>query len=78
MDLKSHVLKQKIMRRVLIALTPQGRQLVENVTRRRLGEIGRILAEAAPQAREKIMASMLAFAEASGEPAAEDLAALGM
>jgi DNA-binding MarR family transcriptional regulator len=65
-------------REVLIALKPQGRRLVENVTRRRVEEIGRILAEAAPEAREEIMAGMLAFAEASGEPAAEDLAALGM
>jgi DNA-binding MarR family transcriptional regulator len=65
-------------REVLIALRPQGRRLVESVTRRRMGEISRILAEADPEAREKIMAGMLAFAEASGEPAAEDLAALGM
>lgn len=65
-------------REVLIELQPQGRRLVETVTRRRRKEIARILADTTPQARAQIMTGMQAFAEASGEPAATDLAALGV
>ncbi len=65
-------------REVLIELQPQGSRLVENVTRRRRKEISRILADATPEARAQIMAGMLAFAEASGEPAVTDVASLGM
>lgn len=65
-------------RETLIELQPQGRRLVDTVTRRRRDEIEKILSQATPAARRQILAGMHAFALAAGEPGAIELAALGM
>ncbi len=65
-------------RETLIGLQPRGRRLVDRVTRRRHDEIAKVLSQATPAARRQILAGMQAFALASGEPGAVDLAALGM
>ncbi len=65
-------------RETLIELQPQGRRLVDTVTRRRHDEIEKILDQATPAARRQILAGMQAFAVASSEPGAVELAALGM
>lgn len=65
-------------RETLIELQPRGRRLVETVTRRRRDEIEKILDHATPAARQQILAGMQAFALASGEQGAVELAALGM
>lgn len=65
-------------RETLIGLQPRGRRLVDRVNRRRLDEIAKVLSQATPGARRQILAGMQAFALASGDPGAVELAALGM
>ncbi len=64
-------------REVLIELTPKGRRLVEEVTRRRAAEITEILARLPRSEQDVVQAGLAAFAEAAGEPSAQDLLVLG-
>ncbi|KLL09523.1 MULTISPECIES: MarR family winged helix-turn-helix transcriptional regulator [Protofrankia] len=63
-------------REVNVALTVTGRQLVEDVTRRRRAEITAIVARMDPRLRGSLVAALRAFAAAGGEPGV-DANALG-
>ena len=65
-------------RETLVVLTPEGRSLVDQVTRRRRTEIATILGRLDADQRDLVLRAMTVFAQASGEPAAEDLQALGL
>jgi DNA-binding MarR family transcriptional regulator len=65
-------------RESLVALTPTGRRIVRQVTRRRHDEIKRILGRLDPAEREAVQEALLAFSSAAAEPTAEDLLAIGM
>lgn len=55
-------------REVALALTPRGRDLVDHVLSRRRREIAAIVARIPEAAREPMVAALLAFGEAAGEP----------
>ncbi len=65
-------------REVLIELAPDGRRLVEDATEARRAEIEAILFRLSAGDRALVLRGMSAFAQAAGEPAADDLAALGV
>ncbi len=65
-------------REVLIELTSNGRMLVDDVTERRRRDIARILSRMARDKQDALRDAFEAFAEAAGEPAAEDLLILGI
>lgn len=65
-------------RETLIELQPEGRRLVDMVSRRRHLEIEKILSRSTPQDRLKILTGMQVFALAAGEPGATELASLGI
>ena len=65
-------------REVLIELTSSGQHLVDHVTERRLEEIAAILAKLSPAAQAEVGLAFALFAEAAGEPPAEDLLTLGI
>lgn len=54
-------------RTVRIALTPAGRDLVAEVTARRRGELGRLLAALPAEDQQPVIAAFRAFAAAAGE-----------
>ncbi|MFG3441572.1 MarR family transcriptional regulator [Nonomuraea sp. NPDC047897] len=56
-------------RTVRIALTTEGRALVDGVTRHRRGDLARILAELTSQQQEAVVAALSAFALAADEKA---------
>ena len=67
-------------REVIVQLTATGRQLVEDVTRRRRAEIAAIVARLDPHLRRSLVMALRAFAVAGGEPGVEsghDANALG-
>jgi DNA-binding MarR family transcriptional regulator len=63
-------------RTVRIALTPAGRDLVADVTKRRRAELARLLGVLPQAQHEPVIAAFQAFAEAAGESPAPG-AALG-
>ena len=65
-------------REVLIVLSQHGRGLVDHVMLRRRNELERILSPLEPAQREEIQRALRLFAEAAGEPPAEDLLTLGV
>ena len=66
-------------REVLLALTDEGRRIVERVTATRRAEIARIVTAMPTNRRAEMIAALRAFADAAGEaaPGPEDAAALG-
>jgi DNA-binding MarR family transcriptional regulator len=54
-------------RAVRVSLTDTGRGLVDQVTRARRAEIGRILAAMPPEGRGPLLTALRAFADAAGE-----------
>jgi DNA-binding MarR family transcriptional regulator len=65
-------------RETFIDLQPRGKRLVDLVTRRRRAQIERILDSADASEVKQIVDGMEAFARIVGEPAAGELAPLGM
>ncbi|MEQ1737045.1 MAG: MarR family transcriptional regulator [Rhodoglobus sp.] len=65
-------------REVMVSLTPHGSQLVAHVTERRRREIAEVLDRLAAGDRQQVASAFALFAEAFGEPAAEDLLPLGL
>ncbi|MBX3098979.1 MAG: MarR family transcriptional regulator [Salinibacterium sp.] len=65
-------------REILIELTTSGQHLVDHVTERRRAEIAAILARLSPAAQAQVGSAFALFAEAAGEPLAEDLLSLGI
>jgi DNA-binding MarR family transcriptional regulator len=61
-------------RAVWLALTPAGRVLVHEVTRRRRAELAKIGAGIPQEARPQVLAALRAFADAAGEAPAQDWA----
>jgi DNA-binding MarR family transcriptional regulator len=59
-------------RSVRVSLTPAGRQLVEEVTRRRRDEIARILSRLPRANRRPVLSALRAFADAAGEVPEQD------
>lgn len=59
-------------RTVRIALTAEGRALVDGVTRHRRGDLARILAEMTQEQQEAVVAALTAFAVAADERAVPD------
>jgi DNA-binding MarR family transcriptional regulator len=55
-------------REVLLGLSPAGRSVVRRVTRRRRGELARVVAAMPAGRRVELLAALRAFAEAAGEP----------
>jgi DNA-binding MarR family transcriptional regulator len=55
-------------REVLLALTPEGRRIVDTVTTNRRRDIARIVATMADGERTHLVVALTAFAEAAGEP----------
>lgn len=64
-------------REVLLALTADGRQLVDQVTQRRRAEIATIVARMPVRRRGELVAALTAFADAADEPAAQSEDAYG-
>lgn len=58
-------------RESLMRLTPEGRQVVDEVTARRRDEIAAIVARMSPEQCRALVAAMNAFNEAAGEPPGE-------
>ncbi len=65
-------------REVMVGLTPHGRQLVAHVTDQRRREIVAVLDRLDVDDRQRVGEAFALFAEASGEPPAEDLLPLGL
>jgi DNA-binding MarR family transcriptional regulator len=61
-------------RTVRVSLTPAGRELVMEVTRRRRGEIAQIVGRMPSEGRRAALAALRAFADAAGEVPAQDWA----
>jgi DNA-binding MarR family transcriptional regulator len=61
-------------REVRMALSPAGRHLVEQVTRRRREEVGRIVAAVPSERRRLVVEALRALAEAAGEAPGADWA----
>ncbi len=61
-------------RAVSLALTPAGRELVREVTRRRRAELERVVASTREDARLQVLAALSAFADAAGQAPAQDRA----
>jgi DNA-binding MarR family transcriptional regulator len=59
-------------RTVRIALTPQGRTLVDGVTRHRRGDLAKILAQLTRTQQEEVVAALTAFADAANEKPVPD------
>lgn len=55
-------------RNITLTLTPAGKRLVDKLTKRRRGEIERVLRTMSPAERSAVGAAMAAFASAAGEP----------
>lgn len=55
-------------RNITLTLTPAGKRLVDKLTKRRRGEIQRVLRTMSPAERSAVGAAMAAFASAAGEP----------
>ena len=56
-------------REIVLSLTGQGRQIVDDVTARRRAEIAAIVAHVPPEQRSGLVAALHAFNDAGGEPA---------
>lgn len=56
-------------RTVRIAMTAEGRALVDGVARHRRGDLARVLSELTPRQQEDVVAALSAFALAAGEKA---------
>ena len=54
-------------REIEVSITPQGREIVDRVTRRRRKEIATILRSVPDQHRSRLVEALNAFAEAAGE-----------
>jgi DNA-binding MarR family transcriptional regulator len=65
-------------REVIIALTPSGQELVQDVMRRRRREFRRILRNVSEEERHRIAVGLSAFAGAAGESQPGDLLTLGL
>lgn len=65
-------------REILIALTPDGRDLVDDVTDRRRQNIATMLATMTPDNQQAVRIGFEAFAAAAGETTIEDLLTLGI
>ena len=65
-------------RETLVALSPHGHQMVTHVTEQRRREIAAILATMSSMQQLEVARAMELFAEAAGEPPAEDLLVLGL
>jgi DNA-binding MarR family transcriptional regulator len=65
-------------REVLVDLTDSGRELVEDVMRRRAKDVERVLGDASQRDRARIRAGFEAFARAAGEPDAALLLTMGL
>ncbi|HEX4399974.1 MAG TPA: MarR family transcriptional regulator [Galbitalea sp.] len=65
-------------REVIIRLTSLGRALVDDVTERRRQEIAAILSRMSSDERAALQGALVSFAEAAGEPTAEELLVLGL
>jgi len=65
-------------REVLLAPTEKGRGLVSSVTDHRRELIEGVLARMAPRERDRLAQSLVAFADAAGEPSVADLLILGL
>jgi DNA-binding MarR family transcriptional regulator len=65
-------------REVLIALTPAGRELVDEVTRRRHEEITAILDRLTPSEQSSVKSALELFAIAAGEYSVDELLVLGI
>lgn len=61
-------------RSVRLSLTPAGRELVRDVTRRRRAEIAKIVRRIPGEGRAQVLAALRAFADAAGELPAQDWA----
>ncbi|WP_188186869.1 MarR family winged helix-turn-helix transcriptional regulator [Nonomuraea sp. SYSU D8015] len=59
-------------RTVRIALTPEGRALVDGVTKHRRADLARILAQLTPAQQEEVVAALMTFAVAADEHAVPD------
>lgn len=59
-------------REVIVRLTPAGRQVVDEVTARRRAEIAAVVARIPKRRRAGLVAALRTFAEASGEPPADE------
>lgn len=65
-------------REVLVELTPQGADLVDDVTARRRRELAEVLGRATPEQRDRARAGFAAYARAAGETDDPDLLVLGL
>jgi len=65
-------------REVLVQLTPTGRRLVSEVTRRRRAEIAAVLKRLPPPDQQAVARGLAAFNAAAGEPTPDDLLVLGL
>ena len=59
-------------REVLLATTPQARQIVDTVTERRRAEISRIVTAMPAAQRDELIMALRAFADAASEPEPSD------
>jgi DNA-binding MarR family transcriptional regulator len=65
-------------REVHIVLTTEGERLVDDVMKRRRAALAEIIDPLDAASREAILAGLSTLADAAGEPAPEELAALGL
>jgi DNA-binding MarR family transcriptional regulator len=64
-------------REILVSLTAAGQAVVDDVTARRRDELAAIVARMKPGQRRRFVSALEAFAEAAGEPAADERSRLG-
>ncbi|GAB3396258.1 MarR family transcriptional regulator [Humibacter soli] len=65
-------------REVIIALTPEGESIVNDVTNRRRADFRAILAQLSPAQQKQVFEAFDLFNAAAGEPTVEDLLPLGL
>lgn len=65
-------------REILVDLTDEGRQLVDQVTERRRRQVASVLTSLAPDEQQQIIDALELFSTAAGEPTPEDLLTLGL
>jgi DNA-binding MarR family transcriptional regulator len=65
-------------REVIVSLSERGSALVADVTRKRRRSIAAVLRELPDAERAEVRRGMELFAQAAGEPASDDLLALGL
>lgn len=76
-DLVTRAVNPAIRREVIVSVTDAGRRVVDDVTARRRTEIATIVARMDPSQRTQLVAALRAFADAGGEPPADELSPLG-